>query len=377
LVSLQEDVQKSGALEPWLANHELAALPRLWQKLQVQPGWEAALEAVLSERMVGVEVSNLSWTQAFADDAPPARLAFYQMPVPAASPSVPATVKPLLSLVQTSDPALRTLLQAWLGHVFVAESVADAIAKRDQLPAGGTWVVKQGHLIDSSSVRFYAPDSEQAGMLARQQEIENLQREIKAQQLIADDVRSAAARAEVAWQQASQAVVPARQRVAELTRRVHDLQLAVSRLQQETEQRQARSARLDEDLAEVDVQIDTLGAECEQAEQSFSQLDEQLAQQQSAYADVEIEAEKIAEQAEALRQQIRDRERAEQEGMFAERGTRARIAAPVDTNHAADAVSIGTTRRTIVAAAFLASETAAWQLHVARGPCAVGTTRCR
>lgn len=326
LISLQADVQKSGTLEPWLANHELAALPRLWQKLHVQPGWEAALEAVLSERMVGVEVSNLTWTQAFADDAPPARLAFYQMPVPSASPSPPAVLKPLLSLVQTSDPALRTLLQQWLGHVYVADSVADAIAKRDQLPVGGIWAVKQGHLIDASSVRFYAADSEQAGMLARQQEIENLQREIKAQQLIADDVRIAATRAEVAWQQASQAVVPARQRVGELTRRVHDMQLAVARLQQETEQRQARSARLDEDLAEIDTQVEALSAERDQAEQTFAELDEQLAQQQSAYADVEIHAEKIAEQAEALRQQIRDRERAEQEGMFAERGTRARIA---------------------------------------------------
>lgn len=326
LISLQEDVQKSGTLEPWLANHELAALPRLWQKLHVQPGWEAALEAVLSERMVGVEVSNLTWTQAFADDAPPARLAFYQMPVPAASPTAPAALKPLLSLVQTSDPALRTLLQQWLGHAYVADSLADAIARRDQLPVGGVWAVKQGHLVDASSVRFYAADSEQAGMLARQQEIENLQREIKAQQLIADDARSAATRFEVAWQQAGQAVVPARQRVGELTRRVHDLQLAVARLQQETEQHQARSARLDQDLAEVDNQIEALSAERDQSEQTFAELDEQLAQQQSVYADVEIQAEKIAEQAEALRQQVRDRERAEQEGMFAERGTRARIA---------------------------------------------------
>ena len=326
LVALQEDVQKSGTLEPWLANHELAQLPRLWQKLQIQPGWEAALEAVLNERMVGVEVSNLSWTQAFANDAPPARLAFYQMPVPAATPADAAGLKPLLSLVQTSDPALRTLLNQWLGHVYVADSVSDAIAKRDQLPAGGVWAVRQGHLVDAASVRFYAPDSEQAGMLARQQEIENLQREIKAQQMIADEARTAATRSEVAWQQASQAVVPARQRVSELTHRAHDLQLAVARLQQETQQRAERSARLDEDLGDLAVQMETLTAERDTAESRFGELDEQLAEQQSAYAELEMQGETIAAEADAVRNRVRERERAEQEGVFAERGTRARIA---------------------------------------------------
>jgi chromosome segregation protein len=326
LVALQQDVQKSGTLEPWLANHELAQLPRLWQKLHIQSGWEAALEAVLSERMVGVEVSNLSWTQAFANDAPPARLAFYQMPVPAAAGAQTAGLTPLLSLVQTSDPALRTLLQQWLGHVYVADSMSDAIARRTELPAGCVWAVREGHLVDASSVRFYAPDSEQAGMLARQQEIENLQREIKAQQMMVDQARTAATRNEVAWQQASEAVVPARQRVAELTQRAHDLQLSVARLQQETEQREQRSARLSEDLGDVDLQIETLTAERDTAEQRFGELDEQLAEQQSAYAELEMQGEDIASQAETVRARVRERERAEQEGVFAERGTRARIA---------------------------------------------------
>ena len=326
LVALQEDVQKSGTLEPWLANHELAQLPRLWQKLQIQPGWEAALEAVLNERMVGVEVSNLSWTQAFANDAPPARLAFYQMPVPAATSSGAAGLTPLVSLVQTSDPALRTLLNQWLGHVFVADSVSDAIAKRDQLPVGGVWAVREGHLVDALSVRFYAPDSEQAGMLARQQEIENLQREIKAQQMMTDQARTAAARGEVAWQQASEAVVPARQRVSELTSRAHDLQLSVARLQQETEQRTERSARLDEDLDDLAMQMETLTADRDTAETRFGELDEMLAEQQSAYAELEMQGEAIANEAQAVRNRVRERERAEQEGVFAERGTRARIA---------------------------------------------------
>lgn len=326
LKSLQEDVQKSGALEPWLASHELALLPRLWQKIHVSQGWEAAVEAVLNERLTGVEISQLSWAQAFSGDAPPARLAFFQVPVPAALPTESAGLTPLATLVQTSEPGLKTLLQQWLGHVYVAKSVSDAVAHREQLPTGGAWVVQGGHLIDAHSVRFYAPDSEQAGMLARQHDIENLQREVKAQQLISDQARSEATRAEVAWQQASAAVVPARQRVSEVTQRVHELQLAHTKLQQETEQRAQRSQQLDLDLAELASQSEALEAQRDQEEQAFGELDEQLAEQQGALAEAEMQGEALLEQAQQIRQQLRERERAEQEGMFARRGTEARIA---------------------------------------------------
>jgi len=121
-------------------------------------------------------------------------------------------------------------------------------------------------------------------------------------------------------------VVPARQRTAELTQRVHDLQLAHTKLQQEIEQRTQRSDRLDQDLAELASQSEALQAQRDESEQTFSQLDEQLAEQQGAFAEAEMRGESLADQAQQIREQVRERERAEQEGVFARRGTEARIA---------------------------------------------------
>ncbi|MGE8635688.1 MAG: chromosome segregation protein SMC, partial [Achromobacter piechaudii] len=325
LVKLQEDVQKQGALEPWLAKHELAGLSRLWQKLHVEPGWETALESALRERMASMEVRNLDWARAFAEDAPPARLAFYQLPAAAPAPAAPAGLTPLASLLRITDPDLRTLLNEWLAGVYTATDVTQALAMRATLPAGSACVVKAGHLIDAHSVRFYAPDSEQAGLLARQQEIENLQREIKAQQLIADQARAAVARAEAAWQQVSQAIAPARTRVAEVTRRVHDIQLEHSRLQQQAEQSGERASRLRQDLEEIKVQEEDLRATREEAEARFETLDEELAEHQSRFADAEMDGETLAAQAEAARTRLRELERAAQEAEFAERGIQVRI----------------------------------------------------
>lgn len=326
LVRLQEDVQKKGALEPWLAKHELTSMSRLWQKLHIEPGWETALEAVLNERMTGLEVRSLDWARAFASDPPPARLAFFQLPVAAPAAPAPAGFTCLSSLLRISDPDLRTLLQGWLGNVYTATDVTQALAARATLPAGAMLVVQGGHLVDANSVRFYAPDSEQAGLLARQQEIENLQREIKANQLIADQTRSVVAQAESAFQQVSQALPPARQRVAEITRRLHDLQLEHTRVSQQVDQMRERSGRLEQDIAEVASQQEELLATKLEAEARFEELDGELAVQQEIYSDAEIAGEALAAQAEAARGRLRDQERGAQEAEFAERGIRARIA---------------------------------------------------
>ena len=326
LVRLQQDVQKKGALEPWLTKHELASLARLWQKLQVEPGWETSLEAVLNERMTGLEVRNLDWVRAFASDPPPARLAFYQLPPAAPMAAAPAGLSPLSSVLRISDPELRTLLQGWLGHVYIAKDMTAALAARASLPAGAMLVVQGGHLVDANSVRFYAADTEQAGLLARQQDIENLQREVKAHQLIADNSRSAVAQAESAWQQVSNALPPARQRVAEITRRLHDLQLEHTRLQQQVEQTRERSGRLEQDIAEIMSQQEELTAAKLEAEARFEELDAEIATQQQVYSEAEMAGEALSDEAETARNRLRDQERGAQEAEFAERGIRARIA---------------------------------------------------
>ena len=112
LRQLQENVQTEGKVAPWLAKHELGKLPRLWQKLSIESGWENALESVLRERTGALEVSNLDWAKAFFSDAPPAKLSLFSLSGTATTEdAAPAGLKPLLSLLQINDPGLRALMQ--------------------------------------------------------------------------------------------------------------------------------------------------------------------------------------------------------------------------------------------------------------------------
>ena len=168
-----------------------------------------------------------------------------------ANAEAPAGLRPFLNLLQLNDPGLRALLQDWLHNVFVADDVNAAFAERAKLPAGGCFVTRQGHVISQSSVRFYASDSEQDGMLARQQEIENLDKQLRAQKMLADEARSRSVRAEAALTQATQRLQELRQRANGLTQAVHALQIEVMKLTEVQERFNQRSTQIEVDLAEI------------------------------------------------------------------------------------------------------------------------------
>ncbi|RNF28078.1 chromosome segregation protein SMC, partial [Massilia aurea] len=162
LRQMQERVQTQGKVQPWLEKHELAGLPRLWQKLDVEQGWETALEAVLRERSGALEVSNIDWAKAFVADAPPARLALYS-PQAGGHAAAPDGLKPFSSLLRVNDAGVRGVLEDWLHGVYVAHDSAQAFAERARLPQGAAFVTRDGHMVTRSSVRFHAPDAEQDG----------------------------------------------------------------------------------------------------------------------------------------------------------------------------------------------------------------------
>ena len=51
LQQLQQHIDNDKNLNAWLQQHQLDKLPRLWQSIRIENGWEDALEAVLRERL--------------------------------------------------------------------------------------------------------------------------------------------------------------------------------------------------------------------------------------------------------------------------------------------------------------------------------------
>ncbi|OGB14165.1 MAG: chromosome segregation protein SMC [Burkholderiales bacterium RIFCSPHIGHO2_12_FULL_65_48] len=329
LKALQEKVKTDGKLRPWLAKHGLDGLAGLWSRIHIEPGWENALEAALRERLGALEVGRLDMVRGFLGaagaDAPPAKLAFFTPPA-AAVPAPAARHPRLADLLRLEDAGLRAVLNDWLQGCYTAPTLDEALNRRSQLQSGETIFVPGGHAVSSHSVGFYAQDSEQSGLLARAQEIEHLDKELRAQALICEESRTALVRAEGAYADAAQRLTSVRREASEAQGRAHELQVEHLRLSQLVEQTRARSEQIGADLAEVEAQLADLQERRVTAEARFEELDMQLADSQERHAqlgDRVIEAERKLQE---CREQQRTLERQAQEATFSQRSLEARRA---------------------------------------------------
>ena len=311
LQQLQLQIDSDKNLNAWLQQHQLDKLPRLWQGISIDSGWEDALEAVLRERLNALSLPSLDAAAAWVD-APPAKLALFS-PSDTLAPSgnglgdnEPAGLKALLAYVQCDDAQVLPVLRDWLTHVYAVADVAQGLALRSKLPAGGWFVTPQGHLIGAHSVLFHAPDTQLHGVLARQREIEKLELELAGQNRDVENSRNQVAEAEQHYQSIETQIAPLRTEGTELQQRLHGLQMNILKLNQAHERNVERAAQIERELQEA--------AELLAVEQNHQRgVDEQMAglreQIAAFYAQVDEAQRQANAQDIALREQ---RSRAQQ-----------------------------------------------------------------
>ena len=321
LKALQEKLRTDERLTPWLNKHGLQSLQPLWSKVHITPGWEQALEAALRERLAALEVSKLDSVKSFATDAPAAKLSFYATAV-AASGQGNSSLPKLFDQLKLNDSNLNGVFS----DCFTAKTVDEALAARTQLQHGQYIFTPQGHAVGLHSVSFYAQDSEQAGLLARAQEIENLDKQIRAQSLMAEEARLQLARAESSAAQSAQQRSQKRIEATQTQAQAHSLNVEFLRAQQLAEQVRTRQGQLSEEVDELQAQLAQLQQRAQSDVASFEGLDMQLAQAQDRQVMLEEKAELAEQASQQAREALRMIERQAQESEFEQRSLTAKLA---------------------------------------------------
>ena len=328
LTALQASVQAQGKIGPWLESKGLKESKRLWQELKVESGWEAALESVLRERLAAVTAKNVQETLALANDAPPSRLAILLTEeISPAHTAVPADFTPLLSRVQSAGaPRVSAVLQEWLDNIYIADSLEDALHRREKLPAGGALVTQQGHLVSRVGVQLYATDSEQAGMLARAQEMEGLEKQLRAQQLIQSELQGELDQCIANYQAAHQTAEQTRINAEHAVQEAHGFEVERMQLTQAEEQYSQRAAQLQGELTELSGQMEQLAITHEQSSSELLQSEESKQGLQEGLAVAQEKLELATQERDRLRESLRVAEMSAQEAAFATRSLQQRIA---------------------------------------------------
>jgi chromosome segregation protein len=186
------------------------------------------------------------------------------------------------------DSKLAVVVQDWLAGVYVARDLATALQERHRLPPGGQFVVPAGHRIGRCGVWFYAADDRKAGLLVRRLEIENLERQLKAQRLTEEQTVASLARAESGVRRTQELAQSEREAADRLRIRLHETQLEAVRLGESQERIRLRREQIDRELEEIDAHQATLDQQRAEAQRQFEELDQALGVQQQAVENARV-----------------------------------------------------------------------------------------
>ncbi len=164
------------AIGDWLASNALEQNPRLLERMQVDEGWQLAVETVLGDYLQAVCVDDVGPLGEMLSHLEQGELALLESGV-----SAPAAPGYLASKVTNAGGAVNLL-----HGVHAADDLASAMQRRHSLGAGESIVTRDGIWLGTNWMRVSRQGESQGGVIARQQELERLAGDIaQAQEQIA------------------------------------------------------------------------------------------------------------------------------------------------------------------------------------------------
>ncbi|HEX2333492.1 MAG TPA: chromosome segregation protein SMC [Burkholderiales bacterium] len=323
LRQIQAAAEDNAPLQEWLERHGLVHAARLWQKLRIDHGWETAVEAVLRERLHALELTDSARLASALGDRPPVKASVFDHG--GRQGGADATGLPLAAKIHVTDPAVAGALADWLAGVVAVEGTPDA-RMREALPSGAIMVNRDGHQFTRHTVSFHAPDPEDAGLLARQAEIEELDKRCAE---LASSLSAAEGRSREHEEQAtlrSQALEQAREEINAHQKALHDAQIEDVKLSQAQERYRERSAQ-------VRAELEGVRAEGEGTRQALAGSSELAARVANEIRELKSQLEAAREglvgadaAATAQRAAVQQGERDAQDALFGERECASKIA---------------------------------------------------
>ncbi|MDB6145389.1 MAG: smc, partial [Pseudomonas sp.] len=239
---------QQAALDPgtgtaeWLRDHQLIERPRLAEGLQVEAGWELAVETVLGADLHAVLVDDFAGLDLAGFEQGDLRLV---------SPSSDIARIPgsLLDKVEASVD-----LSAWLAQVKPVETLDDALALRAQLGAGQSLISRDGYWVGRHFLRVRRASEAESGVLARGQELQRLglERDEREATLATLEEQLISLREQQLQQEDAREQL--RRRLQDEARQQSELKAQLSAGKAKVEQLTLRRKRLDEELGELSEQ---------------------------------------------------------------------------------------------------------------------------
>jgi chromosome segregation protein len=239
---------EAGRAAEWLAGRGLGGNTRVAQTLEVESGWERAVETALGDYLEAVCVDRLDDIASALDGFNSGRIALVE-------PSGEGGAAPSTSLAaKVKGPAA---VVASLAHVVTAETLAEALAARGSLSPGQSIITRRGEWLGPNWLRVSRGEDHHAGVIEREHRLKALRADfaaaeerVRSTETHLAEVRKSLADAEAQRDGAQSGIQGAHREHADL---MAQLEAMRARSQEST----LRRARLEEESADVAREIGT------------------------------------------------------------------------------------------------------------------------
>ena len=306
LEALQQQALGKGnhTINNWLKGRGLDNATRLAQNLDVEKGWEKAVEVVLGFHLESVCVSGMEAVAAALQDLNQGSLALFDTSSTNINAPQSSLTDTLLGKV-TSQHSMSSLL----GGIYAADSLEQALALRGQLQANESIVTRDGVWIGHDWLRVVRGNDEKAGVLQREQELKTLSAEIDETRARVEEMHSQLLESRSRQQALERSRDELQIRINQTTQSLARIESQLSARNERLQQFQNRKNRLESD-------INDLRQQREGNDQTVAEARARLSEALALTENFEEQRHALTQQREELRQQLdssRQRARADRD----------------------------------------------------------------
>lgn len=256
--------QRDNAASPWIIEHNLNSKPRLAQNIEVENGWESAVEKVLGFCLQAICVDEISAVAPHLDKFKSGNLCVFTS-ASAKSGNKKAEKGTLLSQkVKSSWP-----LDSMISGIYVAETLDDALALCESLDVDESVVTRDGVWLNRSWLKILREEDPAAGVFQRENELKQLAARIEQLQATQNELEDQ--------------IDEQREQIAALEQRRDQLQQTLSQQQAQAAQLSAQQKMKHERLEEIKIQSERYRAEHNECLSQLKQAEEELEKAQHAW----------------------------------------------------------------------------------------------
>ncbi len=171
LLALQQAAMSAGSdeVKKWYSDNNLEDAKRLSELLDVEAGWEKAVETALGDNLQSLVAKDTNKLERIIQDWKYGNLTIVEN----THATNQATKGSLAEMVK--GPAV---INEWFNHIFVSNDLSDALALRDQLTSGQSSVTRDGVLVGKNWLKTIQGETE-GGFLTRKKDLKQLEKDIE------------------------------------------------------------------------------------------------------------------------------------------------------------------------------------------------------